>query len=480
MTASPQNPSKAWNAPLPKAFYTYFIFLTFGILGCCVYSPSLFHVPRADHIFYLAETAGREGWPSLALDAYDLNRTRSFCPGDELLFRPLFYVWLGTARYLFGYSFELWQAAGIFLHLLTVWCLWRLLRKIRGGVFASMFAAFFLVLTLNNEMVVWAHVQGYMLWMALTLAALGQYYSIIQEKYGRPWRAVWLVLLLGTADFFYEFGLGVAVILFCDLTARSREVRVPLGVRLGILFPVALYVLWSLGNLLLTTSGQWSTPGTAYKISAVIPNLIKSNYWWVTQGLFTPDLQFVWDGGRLSFLVSKNLLHLLGGYSSLLYSAAWIAVGGMGVLFLESRRHRGPMRSGRVWGVFAILIIGYSAAVVLGRINFYNVDFLMRRSYYGYFFWAFFLVFMYSLTDPDDSRAHQRGWRILTAAAVSLLIIGNAGLTFATNLRQARESREERRLLQTVESFVAGHPQNRPFSFFVPDGYPGNSGLPPV
>ena len=145
--------------PISKS---HLFFALICIINLIVYWPSLKHIPRGDQIFYLSQVANQKDWSSLAIENMDLNRGANLSSGDTWLFRPFLYALLGTERFLFGYSFYLWQLVGIGIHLLFLWSLWKLLASIKESWMALLFTAVFSVLPVNMDLVIWQHINGYL------------------------------------------------------------------------------------------------------------------------------------------------------------------------------------------------------------------------------------------------------------------------------------------------------------------------------
>ncbi len=155
-------------------------FAVAALLSLFVFYPSFYHIPRADQIFYLAETADTHDWYSLAIKNYALNRTRILCPGDESVFRPIFYFILGTEKWMFRYSFIYWQITAFLFHLLVLWWMLKLLLYIRKNIFAPLLAITFSFLTVSMEAVVWQHISSYLVFTACVFAAL--YHLLLNSR----------------------------------------------------------------------------------------------------------------------------------------------------------------------------------------------------------------------------------------------------------------------------------------------------------
>src|SRR5690242_14785447 len=107
------------------------LLITFGLLvalTCLAYRPSVGHIARADHWWYLLQTADRETFGDIVAHTYSYGRTVSH--GDYGLFRPGLFTLLAAEKTLFGHDFAWWQRAGIFLHLANVGLFFLLLLRL--------------------------------------------------------------------------------------------------------------------------------------------------------------------------------------------------------------------------------------------------------------------------------------------------------------------------------------------------------------
>lgn len=212
--------------------------LTVGLFAAVwlVYYPSLDHAPRADQWCFLLDTTGQEDFSTLFAHTYSYNRTRMVCPGDYHLFRPVLFGLLSGEKALFGNRFALWQATGITLHCLALFLLLRLLLRLNvllnktgtegpprwfssRSLTNALTYALVLYFGLNCaivEMVIWAHINGYLLFVVLMLGSI----LLLLEGIALPVEArTKRVCLLGSAWFLtllsaftYEIGQFYAVI----------------------------------------------------------------------------------------------------------------------------------------------------------------------------------------------------------------------------------------------------------------------------
>src|SRR5262245_5697457 len=157
------------------------------------YWPSLEHVPRADQWAYLIDTRECNTFGELWIASYSYNRVRAVGPGDTDLFRPVLFTLLSVEKYLFGNYFEASQALGLALHCSVVLLLFVLLRRIERVSSAQAvgpalpveataliwrrlmphaITVFFALNFASMELVVWAHLHGYLLFLVFVLAAL--------------------------------------------------------------------------------------------------------------------------------------------------------------------------------------------------------------------------------------------------------------------------------------------------------------------
>src|SRR5438552_2910322 len=148
------------------------------------YWPALDHVPRADQWAYLIDTLDCRSLGELWTRSYSYNRVRVVGPGDADLFRPILFALLVAEEWLFGNNFMPSQLIGLTLHTLIVVMLFALLRRIAAvdpnakpchGCFSLLPHALTVFFALNfggMELVVWAHLHGYLLFLVFVLGAL--------------------------------------------------------------------------------------------------------------------------------------------------------------------------------------------------------------------------------------------------------------------------------------------------------------------
>ena len=96
-----------------------------AVIGAAVYGPALNRVFAADQLWYFAEVGGHDSLAA-GLKHFDYALSRVYWKGDDLLFRPLLFIWLAVANRLFAYHHIWWNVANLGLHIGVAVVLWRL------------------------------------------------------------------------------------------------------------------------------------------------------------------------------------------------------------------------------------------------------------------------------------------------------------------------------------------------------------------
>lgn len=212
-----------------------------------VYAPSLEHTPRADQWCYLVDTIDQHKFWDIFTHSYSYNRTRRVMPGDTDLYRPLLFAVLAAEKAFFAADFAGYQTVGIVLHWGVTSLLLLLLRSILAFSRTTPEAAsppppswitrllsygvciFFALNKSVQELVIWSHLHGYLVFLILLLASL-----TLLLRYARrsaAWKSPllwgsWSLALLSA--FTYELGQFYAVLaglfLFAALP-RGTEAR---------------------------------------------------------------------------------------------------------------------------------------------------------------------------------------------------------------------------------------------------------------
>ncbi len=445
--------------------------LGFAVIACFVllaYYPSLMHVARGDQMMYLGEVAPFNGFKELAIDTYDLNRHRTIAPGDELLFRPIVYFVLGAEKFFFGYHFMGWQLVGLLLHLGVIWQMLRLLLAVRPSIEAVVATGFFALLFTNMEMVIWQHINSYMVFVICLLFALRHIYALSVQKAAESWRVWGIAGAMLIAVFTYEpaniFALMVVALLWYQAPQYRRQLWF-------IALPVALYALASWGNIAIhqyTISESQAIKDGFHPIRSS-QQLIVAFLFWVYAGLFPTQLDMLF-GARNMIKEGAGLINPLNLTNGVVWATLVVLAGGCWSFFRRSWKAISHQR------LFLCLLIGmvivYTAVIVLGRISSRGLLNVLRVDlYYSYICWALLIPIAYILIDVSLLRLWQR---CLIGLCLSVVIAANALLLFNANDRQMRENNQISVLVTTLDLLIQERGQEADFSFFVADNYPGN------
>lgn len=439
-----------------KRKWQYISFAGIALLSLLAYYPSFSHIPRSDQIFYLAEVAGTEDWFTLAVKNYSLNRTRTMEAGDESTFRPLFYFVLGSEKWLFGYNFTWWQITGFVLHLFVLWRLLKLLLHIRMSIFAPLAAAFFSVMSIGMEAVVWHHINSYLIFTACVLAAL---YHLLLHGSGEAShkRHVWAMTgYLTAASFIFEAG-----IFFCLLFALYLRINHPKEpkprtrwVPLMPLIPVILYAAFSASDFYLRgiSSQEASQVFGNFSPGLVVFIVLTSActvFWWVFSGV-APPVPEIYIMGRLHVPLPRfgDILQVKNLDAPVI---AGIALTILCIVILIRSAHMLKARW-KFIGLLGFMILSLIFIITSGRVISRGLSYLIYNLYYTYIFWALFIVLIYSLVNFEmlDSRIRLRAAVI---ALIAVVTFTNGYRSLKTNLALAEEGRCIKLLIDDIESF---------------------------
>jgi hypothetical protein len=196
-----------------------------------VYAPSLEHTPRSDQWCFLLDTIDQHKFWDIFAHSYSYNRTRRIGPGDTDLYRPLLFAVLAAEKACFADDFAAYQVFGILLHWGLTCLLLLLLRTISAFAAGTIgsdsspstpwvslllpygVCLFFALNKSVQELVIWSHLHGYLLFLIFLLASL----TLLLYCARRPasWKSAllwgsWILALL--TAFTYEIGQCYAVL----------------------------------------------------------------------------------------------------------------------------------------------------------------------------------------------------------------------------------------------------------------------------
>lgn len=422
------------------------------ILGiCAAYWPALDHAPRADQVAYLAEVADVEGIGPLLRRSLTIERTGTWSSGDERLFRPLLRVLHSVEYAVFGRDWRAWQALGLIAHGFAVFALWRVLRRIGSGPFPILLSAFWAASWMGAEAVVWHHITGYVVFVALALFAVERWMVVLaRSDEGLTSLAVLAFLL--PACLLHELGCVLSVLLALPLVARRRWREAVVLCSAPAVY--AVLNVWSIW----TSGVDVSSPVFDVGVVRLGVRVIEAVFWWTCGTLF-PELTRHAIGDRVTAswepdppIASPSML--LGTITLLVgLIALW-----RGRSALNDRDRRALLFP--LCGSLAIL----PCLVVLARTADFRLS-LAQGLYYAHPFWAFLLPAVWTVASAGRAVRMER-----FAAAGILLAMTAVGAQqiWNVNVGLARWSRPRLALLSELESFTSDREHEPGLSFWTP------------
>jgi hypothetical protein len=380
------------------------------VLVWLAYAPALRHPPRADQWGYLIDTRGDHTFLDALRHSYSYNRTRHTYPGDTDLFRPVLFTVLAAEKSMFEGRVWWPQAVGITLHCAVCAMLLVLLRQIRAVIrpaaegideapdwFSYATVAFFALNPSVMELVIWAHLHGYTLFLLLVMGSMSCLLRYAAGAGtgpdGRHLWAAWALALVSAFTYelgqFYAIMAGVsAAVLAAPHVGRKRAA----GLALAFAAIAAAYQV--------TNRFDQDVHRGQYKPENLRPVILERALTRPTVGhtarfatftavqpYFTSFVQLSYDGQRLQVAESVWTWRKPRAYTpAIVVSLAVLsASAGLAALGLY-RLIRTPTRTGAVaFALPAGLYVLYGAFTVLGRMNMRpEPTILCANSYYAY------------------------------------------------------------------------------------------------
>ena len=408
----------------PSKMRLLYYFITLALFNLIVYFPSFFHTPRSDQLVYLANVAYQQDWVSLALKNYAMNRVDlPFNMKDDLLFRPIVYIFLGTEKWLFGYHFIYWQITGFLLHLAVLWFLLKLLLQTKESFFAFLLAAFFSILNAGFEMVIWSNVNSYLIFLCCILISLHQLRIIIKEGDVLHENLIKIIISLTVANFTYELGsfycLLFAVYFYLSFNYKTTKIlnsgnktnflKHKSYVTLTFCLPIILYLTFNFLDFFsrgLKLSPESQAILQVKDIAPLLHNILLTLLWWVYVGIFPSQCvtnlvqrtaifpPFILTPTKGIFPIhGLNLIPIFPGVM-VIFIYFFILYKGMHLNYFKDK-----------WKILTLLlgmIISYSIVISFGRISQRGIPrILTHNAYYNYFAWVLFILFIYNSISFD-------------------------------------------------------------------------------
>jgi hypothetical protein len=472
------NSVSAANGKKFAKWYAHFIFL--GILlalNLLVYSPGLKRFFAGDQWGFFLETHGsRSAWDGLKLTDYNINK--DYFRGDELIFRPVFMIWLAALNTICHYNYIGWNLAHLLLHILVCFLLFQLLSSKGDMILAGLFTLLFSVMNSHIELVLWHHMGGYFIGLALFLGALLLVHKWLDHQGGQfTRRQLWayfvlIFLALGCMETFHPLSLLLAGYVSWQMKPRGNQSRLKIFFTLlspficflniyaiRCLFAPRLTFLYMHGS---SRGGDFI--GFLQNIVVVFYNYLKfSVTFWNYDYVIVPYNRFIRytlleEGiGNLDVLVITILtgIWLTANFLLSLFSRNQTLLTNQPLITGQSYLWRQ-----RYWLLFVFLVLlTYVATLCSGR----PMNFVLQYSpYYLYFFCLFAIIFLASLIDFRGMNAFNR----YVGGVLLLMLVGfHAWHTYQDCQRVAQVHGPVNAYFSKVHAFIREHEAEKDFSF---------------
>jgi len=450
---------------MKKIDYIYGAIL--AIVVSFVYWPSLWHVPRADHLIFVLFTKMNGGFLDSALTAYSYSRETQ---QDPYIFRPLFFQILNAIE--FGFARESTmapQAIAIGAHVAVTTLLYWLLAGLGSRTIAFGFALFFGVLASPNEAVIWTNETPLVICTGLIVAAIRA--VLRYSETGRPAQLAAAASLLTIANLIHEVTLPVCAALAAYCFLFPPDGGRPMTILRRAIAPAvvltapAIYALLNWIDLLRFSGGNWNRPGwnpagkffELMRFSSV-ETVVDAFGFWVKTAIF-PGLLKLDFGGRQTIAAKSGVADLQStdpiGFAT---GVAFLASVGIALALCALARKNGRLVN--LSGALALGVAGITILVVVGRADLVAIvganSYFAALSYYAYPFWAL-LAAALGLLVAAASRLNENAFRFLcvpSTAALVAIAAANGTLLQQFNAAATVASRPAFDLVSNIEKFL--------------------------
>ncbi|HSQ56676.1 MAG TPA: hypothetical protein VLM40_13115 [Gemmata sp.] len=470
------------------------------------YTPSQKHAPRSDHWCFLIDTMKLRSLPEFISGSYSYNRTRITSPGDTDLFRPVLFALLATEQWLFAGDLWIYQTIGMMLHCAVCLLLLGIFRQLAAFVPARAvdsegedpgwrqgaadwlpraLAAFFALNPAIQELVIWTHLHGYLLFLVLLFASLILLFRHVAGPSAGSVRSLslwgaWLLALV--AAFTYEMGQFYAVLagLFLAAAAYPRA-GLARGTFLFAMFAAIMPIYQGINHYDLEVHRGKYVPDNVHEsiaeqmfTRATVKHSLHFAVYTGVQPFFPSLLQTSFSGGRLQIAESLWTQPLLKRSGPLAVVSALVlfltaSLAGIGLAAILWRGERLPILAlCLLAGLFGV----YAAMTVLGRMNLRpGPPMLMSNSYYTYTALALLLPLTFAAW---QGVAHGTGTAASTArktlvAGLVFLSFAGAEQVWQMNKGMAPEPimKDMARPIHAIQLFVKQHVREPDFTIGI-------------
>ena len=430
-----------------------------GLLIICinllVYWPSLFHLFRHDEwYFFLSSKDTLPSWRFII----KYTDWQLYLPYDRLIFRPLHHCGLALNRVLFDANYTGPHILAFIKHMIAVFLLWFILRRIKKSPVAFFFALLFSLLVTGIDPVIWPHLDAYIITTIFVLLAIYIFDSTINSK--------------------FSFNLGFSIVgMLIFLTMLTTE----LGLIMPFVFFMAFLFICGKGD---KKKGLKKAFLSLFIIPLFLWGVLYSmhlyfaypNFNMVKQSSFAGFLKVIPNIGRIAMLLlSGNLLPMFVKtiFSDKVYFCMQLYNPIVPLFVLPF-----------IFLLFQLRIINFSdKRIILPLLLLISMIFLvgLTRSYYinalvsdyklptHYFYCAnaLFILIIYLVIDFDRLKLKNYFYLILV-----FLIILHGMKTYLTLKEIEKQTQPLKAYFDSVNEFVSMHKNEVNFSFKIVDRPP--------
>lgn len=427
--------------------------LIFGITLFCYY-PSFSHVLRGETYTYWLDTKGNCNAWELITDYYCYEKVRIYDPGDRWLFKPLLFTIVGIEKSVFGVDYIYWRITSFIMHSFAVFSLYRLLWKIKPGLFAISATLFSAVLYTAVNTVLYEQIASYTLFMAFVLNTLHCFYT----KKNLAWGVASAVL----ASLIYEVGIvlvGGYLLYILVWQAKFTQNWKRWAISFGIVLPIyfSFYFAEKLINIAPGTMLELQKLLTVKSVGvglAVIPNIV----WTWVKTLSLPSLYAIVPKFNLRSFSSQIIDYPTGmAFINYISIAGFIIISGN--ILLRARKSRYQFAS------LTLLVIAiFLATISIFRTNTHGETYILDNSFNAYMFSIFLIVMLYSAIFSKPTTKLERQ-SLACFILVPAIMSGFQVVRLNEWIKQSEQPYRE--YFAYVDSFVQEHKGEQDFTFRV-------------
>ncbi len=447
----------------------------------------------------LIETANIDHFSDLVDYSYSYPRHRVLNSGDSFLFRPILYLLFAVEKWFFGLNFTCWQITGFLLHLFVVWQLLKVLFLIQPSFFAGFFVLGFSVSYIAQEMVIWHHINGYLLFLIFFLEALYFFIQYLQENRKNFWRLTVTAGYLTLSCFTYELGIICAfffasALIFCNNGPSIQRTQTPYLKRLpwremAVLFaPIVIYGCVSFIDYVVTNRimGMDGSPGRHLEFINFILSFF-SVFAMTMFGGFLPYFIRILPGERLVLLPLRwedifmnKEASVLGYFLNFVLVPLIVLALGWGIIqWIKNKMRNGgtfrkdddPQRKNMLTIIFiATSVLLSYVFVIASRFSLHGMSTYSMMSLYNFYitglfltisFYCLFLLYIYPLAKDKEFAV-----LIITIFCLSSLL--NATKVYQMNIAMKSHEAPWGLYIKRLERFINAHKHESGFSYYFP------------